>query len=289
MWWLLAFLSAAFLGCYDSFKKMSLKENAVLPVLFLNTVFCALIFSPWLATTGWGGWEVQRFILLKSVIVLSSWIAGYFALKHLPLTIVGPVNATRPVLVLLGAVFLFGERLNLLQSIGVGFAFVAFYMLGRSGKKEGIDFTHNKWIFWLIVSVLMGAASGLYDKFLMSPTRLGMEKMQVLSWYSLYQSIMMLVVLIFIWRPIRATSTPFKWRWSIPLISMSLCAADYAYMQALSQPEALIAVVSMIRRGSVLVSFAIGAFILKEKNLRSKAVDLVLLLISMLFLFLGSN
>jgi len=99
----------------------------------------------------------------------------------------------------------------------------------------------------------------------------------------------MLVVLIFIWRPIRATSTPFKWKWTIPLISMSLCAADYAYMQALSQPEALIAVVSMIRRGSVLVSFAIGAFILKEKNLRSKAVDLVLLLISMLFLFLGSK
>jgi hypothetical protein len=59
-------------------------------------------------------------------------------------------------------------------------------------------------------------------------------------------------------------------------------------MKALSQPEALIAVVSMIRRGSVLVSFAIGAFILKEKNVKRKALDLVLLFISMILLYLGS-
>lgn len=39
MWLLLAFLSAALLGFYDAFKKQALKDNAVLPVLFLNTVF----------------------------------------------------------------------------------------------------------------------------------------------------------------------------------------------------------------------------------------------------------
>ena len=129
MWWLLAFCSAALLGCYDSAKKISLKDNAVIPVLFLNTVFSALIFSPFLFTTGFGGWDVQKYILLKSALVLSSWMAGYFAMKHLPLTIVGPVNATRPVLVLIGALFLFGERLNLLQWIGVGLAVGAYLML----------------------------------------------------------------------------------------------------------------------------------------------------------------
>ena len=39
MWLLLAFLSATLLGFYDVFKKKSLKDNAVLPVLFLNTFF----------------------------------------------------------------------------------------------------------------------------------------------------------------------------------------------------------------------------------------------------------
>ena len=288
MWWLLAFVSAALLGCYDSAKKVSLSGNAVIPVLLLNTVLSALIFSPFLLTTGFGGWEVQQYILLKSALVLSSWMAGYFAMKHLPLTIVGPVNATRPVLVLLGAIFLFGERLNGLQWIGVALAVAAYLLLRASGRKEGIG-TGNKWILCLILAVILGAASGLYDKYLMSPEHLGLDRRQVLSWYTLYQAGMMAVVTAFLWFPVRHKTTPFHWNWSIPLISLFLCGADYVYMEALSQPDALIAVVSMIRRGSVLVSFAIGALLLHEKNLKAKALDLGLLLLSMVFLYLGSR
>jgi len=288
MWWLLAFVSAALLGCYDSAKKVSLRGNAVIPVLFLNTVLSAAIFSPFLFMTGFGGWAVQKYILLKSALVLSSWMAGYFAMKHLPLTIVGPVNATRPVLVLVGAIFLFGERLNLLQWIGVGLAVCAYLMLRASGRKEGIG-TGDKWLLCLILAVILGAASGLYDKYLMSPEHLGLDRRQVLSWYTLYQAGMMAVVTAFLWYPVRKKTTPFRWNWAIPLISIFLCGADYVYMEALSQPDALIAVVSMIRRGSVLVSFAIGALLLKEKNLKSKALDLGLLLLSMVFLYLGSR
>lgn len=289
MWWALAFLSAALLGGYDSAKKVSLKDNAVIPVLFLNTLLCALIFSPFLFKTGFGGWNIQLWIMAKSALVLSSWLAGYFAMKHLPLTIVGPVNATRPVLVLLGAVVLFGERLNLLQSVGVGLAILAYFLMRRTGKAEGIDFRHNKWIAFLILAVLLGSASGLYDKYLMSPQYLGLNREQVLGWYSLYQAVLMLILLLVAWMPHRHKTTPFRWGWSIPLISIFLCAADYAYMQALSQPDALISVISMIRRGSVLVSFAIGAWLLREKNLRAKALDLSLMLLSMLFLYLGSR
>lgn len=287
-WWLLAFCSAALLGGYDSFKKISLKDNAVVPILLLNTVLSALIFSPFLFTTGWGGWAVQKFILFKSALVLSSWMAGYFAMKNLPLTIVGPINATRPVLVLLGAIFIFDEHLNALQWGGVILAMVAYFLMRLSGHKEGIK-PGNKWLVCLILAVILGAASGLYDKFLMSPERLGLDRSQVLAWYTLYQAGMMALVLVFLWLPVRRRTTPFRWDWSIPFISIFLCGADYLYMQALSQPDALIAVVSMIRRGSVLVSFAIGAFILKEKNIRSKALDLILLLASMVLLYLGSR
>ena len=290
MWWLLSFASAALLGCYDSFKKISLKDNAVIPILFLNTLIATCLLSPLLVRTGFGSWEVQKWIVLKSAIVLSSWLAGYYAMKHLPLTLVGPVNATRPVLVLLGAVLLFGERLNLLQSIGVGLAILAYFLMRISGKKEGIVFHRNKWVFCLVFAVLMGAVSGLYDKYLMSPdSGLGLDRLQVLSWFMFYQTLMMLPLLLFVWLPGRSHSTPFEWRWSIPLISLFLVSADFLYFQALSQPGALIAVISMIRRGSAVVSFLIGAFFLKEQNIKSKAFDLVLLLLSMVFLYLGSR
>ena len=290
MWWLLSFASAALLGCYDSFKKISLKDNAVIPILFLNTLIATCLLSPLLVRTGFGSWEVQKWIVLKSTIVLSSWLAGYYAMKHLPLTLVGPVNATRPVLVLLGAVLLFGERLNLLQSIGVGLAILAYFLMRISGKKEGIVFHRNKWVFCLVFAVLMGAVSGLYDKYLMSPdSGLGLDRLQVLSWFMFYQTLMMLPLLLFVWLPGRSHSTPFEWRWSIPFISLFLVSADFLYFQALSQPGALIAVISMIRRGSAVVSFLIGAFLLKEQNIKSKAFDLVLLLLSMVFLYLGSR
>ena len=182
MWLLLAFCSAALLGFYDVFKKKSLNGNAVLPVLALNTLFSSLIFIPFILISRFypsalqdtiffvpetGGWETHKYILLKSVIVLSSWTFGYFGMKHLPLTIVGPINATRPVMTLVGALLVFGERLNLYQWIGVMLAIVSFFMLSRSGKKEGINFEHNRWVWFVVLAALLGAVSGLYDKYLM--------------------------------------------------------------------------------------------------------------------------
>lgn len=298
MWLLLAFLSATLLGFYDVFKKQSLKNNAVIPVLFLNTFFSSLLFLPFIilsATTSvldgtivytpLEGWDIHRFIILKSIIVLTSWIFGYFGMKHLPITIVGPINATRPVMVLVGAMLIFGERLNIYQWVGVLLAIISFFMLSRSGKKEGIDFKHNKWIFFIILSAITGAISGLYDKFLM----IRFDRMVVQSWYNIYQLFMMGIALLLLWLPGRKNSTPFHWRWSILLISLFLCAADFAYFYALTFDDSMISIVSMIRRGSVLVSFGFGAMVFKEKNLKSKAIDLLLVLIGMLFLYWGSK
>ena len=288
------------LGFYDVFKKKSLSNNAVLPVLALNTLFSSIIFIPFILLSHFapqmlqdsifyvpdsGGWEVHKFILLKSFIVLSSWAFGYFGMKHLPLTIVGPINATRPVMTLVGAMLIFGERLNLYQWIGVFMAVISFFMLSRSGKKEGIDFKHDRWIWFVVLAAVLGAVSGLYDKYLMGR----FNNMQVQAWYNIYQLFMMGGVLMFLWWPKRKTSTPFRWDWCIILISVFLSAADFVYFYALSMEDSMISIVSMVRRGSVVVSFLFGAMMFHEKNLRSKAIDLLLVLIGMFFLYLGSR
>lgn len=297
MWLLLAFVSAALLGLYDIAKKTSLKDNAVLPVLFLNTLFSTLIFLPFIVLSAMGyrgvvgdmfyvpaaGWEVHKFIILKAFIVLSSWICGYFAIKHLPLTIAGPVNATRPVMVLVGAMIIFGERLNVYQWIGTAFAVISFFLLSVSGKKEGINFSHNKWIFLLILAAVLGAVSGLYDKFLLKH----IDRMIVQSWFNIYQMIIMGVILMVMWYPKRHGNTPFKWKWSILFISLFLSAADFAYYYALSYDDSMISVVSMVRRSSVIVSFIGGVFFFHEKNIKGKVIDLLLVLIGMLFLYIG--
>lgn len=299
MWLTLAFASAALLGLYDAAKKQALTENAVLPVLLLNTLFSTLLFLPVILSSTWGlGWfdgtplethpgdaHAHALVAVKSCIVLTSWIFGYFGIKHLPITIVGPINATRPVMVLVGAMVVFGERLNACQWIGVVLAVTSLFLLSRSSRREGVDFSHNLWILFVAISAATGAVSGLYDKYIMSQLAAGF----VQSWYNLYQLLMMTVLTALLWLPRRGHTTPFRWSWAIPLISVFLSLADFAYFYALREPEAMISVVSMIRRGSVVVSFACGALLFRERNLRSKAVDLAFILVGMVFLWLGSH
>ena len=259
MWLTLAFTSAALLGFYDVAKKKSLTGNAVLPVLLLNTLFSSLVFLPALLSAECGlGWfegtvleaspgtlHAHGLVVLKSVIVLTSWIFGYFGMKHLPITIVGPINATRPVMVLVGAMLVFGERLNACQWAGVLLALVSLFMLSRSSRREGVDFAHNVWILCIALAAVMGAVSGLYDKYIMAR----LDPVFVQSWYNLYQFFMMAVLTAVVWWPKRHASTPFHWSWAIPLISVFLSLADFAYLMALREPDAMISVDGAPRLG----------------------------------------
>ena len=304
MWLLLAFVSATLLGFYDTSKKAALKDNAVLPVLFLNTLFSTIIFSPfildavigndWFAGTsletapyqGEGNMlKAHLLVVVKAIIVLTSWIAGYFGIKHIPITIVGPINATRPVMVLVGAMLLFGERLNLCQWIGVLLSMLSIYLMSRSSKKENIDFVRNKWMWCVAIGTIMGAVSALYDKFIMTE----LSPLFVQSWFNLYQFIMMFIILMVVWYPTREKTTRFHWSWAIPLIAVFVGAADFSYFNALSMEDSMISAVSLIRRGSVLISFACGVIIFKERNLKAKIVDLLLILIGMIFVYFGSR
>ena len=269
MWLSLAFLSAFLLGCYEVCKKKSLDNNAVIPVLFLNTCFCSLLFLPCIVLS-YGFPELMRnslfyvppstghehiYIIGKAALVLTSWTCAYFATKHLPITIAGPIKASQPILTLVGALLIFGEQLNLYQWIGVILAIVSFIMLSFSGRKEGINFKHNIWILFIVLATITGAASGLYDKYLMSH---GFDRMTV--------------------------QVP-----SIFFISLFLVCADFVYFYALSYPDSMISIVSMVRRSSVVVSFIAGAFLFREKNIRSKSFDLILVLLGMFFLYLGTK
>ena len=299
MWLALALVSATLLGFYDVFKKLSLRDNPVIPVLCLNCMFSALLMLPleYHAEHFRFCLQEQGFYLLKAIIVMLSWICGYAGLKNLPITIVGPINATRPVMVLIGALTFLGEHLNLLQWIGVLIAITSFYLLSRSGRKEGIDFRHNRWIVCVVLANVFGALSALFDRYLLNPDGLHLNQEPVQFWFNAYQGLLLAIYLLIRYMHARNRRLPandnhppqrITFHWSILLISVSLTLADYAYFRALSQPDALISIVSMIRRGSVVVSFLFGAIIFHEKNLKAKAIDLALVLLSMAFLCLGS-
>ena len=291
MWIILAIASALCLGVYDIFKKLSLNGNNVLTVLFFNTLFGALLMSPIIVqclmngSIGLGDTVTGHFhILIKSFIVLSSWLFGYFGLKHLPITIAGPINATRPVMVLIGAMLIFGEQLNLMQWGGVVLGISSLFLISRIGGKEGFSIKNNKWLWLSFGAMITGAISGLYDKYLLRQY----EPLEVQAWYSFYQCVIMGITIAIIKR-VKRDTIPFQWRWTIPCIAIFLTIADIAYFYSLSFDDSMISVVSMILRGSVIVSFLYGVFALREKNVKLKIIDLSILLIGLVLLVLGSQ
>lgn len=293
MWILLALTSALGLGFYDIFKKLSVKGNNVMTVLLLNTLFQTLLMSPVIVGDllhGNAGFEgdlhAHPLIVLKGVIVLSSWVLGYFAIKHLPLTIQGPINASRPVLVLVGALLIFGERLNALQWCGILLGFASLYLISRIGSREGFSLRSSRWLWMSVGATCLGAVSALYDKYLLQ----FYAPLQVQAWYSFYQCLMMAAIVMLL-RKLTPSGDAgrFTWRWTIPFISLFLTAADLAYFYALSLDGAMIAIVSMLRRGSVIVPFLYGVLVLRERNVKAKVADLAVLLLSLALLVAGSR
>jgi drug/metabolite transporter (DMT)-like permease len=229
--------------------------------------------------------KTHLLLILKAVIVLTSWLFAYFAIKHLPITIASPIKSTQPVWVVLGGVLIFGEKLNGFQTAGVIVTLVSFLLFSFAGKREGYSMTNSKWLWFIIIATLTGAVSGLYDKYLLK----SIHHMSVLVYYTYYQAIIMLVITMLLWYPTRKRNTPFSFRWSIVFISLLLLSADFAYFYALSIPDSMISVVATIRRSGVIVLFIFGGLVLHDKNMKLKMLDLIGVLLGMVLLYLGSR
>jgi len=299
MWLILAFISAILLGSYEVFKKVSLEKNAVIPVILVSILFSCLILAPFLLISDFFpevlkgsiffvpqvDFHTHLLFILKAIIVLTSWLFAYFALKHLPLSLASPIKATQPMWTVVGAMLIFGEKLNGYQAAGVGITLISFFMFSAVGKKEGISLRTNKWFWFIVLATLTGALSGLYDKYLMNRY----DAMSVQVYYTFYQAVIMGIITLFLWAPTRKKTTPFRFKWAIAFISLFLVTADFVYFYALSLPDSMISVVSTIRRSGVIVPFFYGAIVLHDKNIKLKIIDLIGVLIGMLLLYLGSK
>ena len=201
----------------------------------------------------------------------------------MPITIVAPIRSTGPVWTVAGAFFIYSERFNGWQWLGFVIVIFSSYLFAKAGKKEGINFKSNHAIWAIVTATLLGSISSLFDKYLLAHY----DRMAVQTWYSIYMGVFMLLPLMF-WLPKRTLPPTFSWRVIIPMIGITLSVADFMYFYALSRPEALLGVVSVIRRSSVVLAFLLGAAIFHEHNLKSKGIALAGIIIGVCVLVLGS-
>jgi len=295
-WLTLTLASAACLGLYDVAKKAALRDNPVLQVLVLSTLsgLALLLLELGLSAArvpGLPRFELEPldraahgYILVKSSIVSASWVFTYFAIKHLPISLATPIRASAPLFAVLGALAVFGERPVGQQWLGMAFVLGAYVAFSAIGKREGIVFRTDRWVGFLFVGTLIGSASGLYDKFLLQDLELPPFTLQF--WFTLYGACLQ-AGLWWCFARVRPPSPPLELRGWILLVGALLVLADQCYFEAVARDGALISIVSVLRRSNVLVSFAVGALLFRERLLGQKALALTGVLVGLVLLLRG--
>ena len=301
MWIYLGLLAALFLGLHNLCKKHAVQGNEVFPVLLgtitsgfllLLPVFLGSLYFPefikkidfYITPIPW---EIHGFIFIKSMIMTASWVLAYQALKHLPITIVAPIRSAGPFFTFIGAILIYKEQPNFLQWIGFFLIIFSVLLYSKVGKKEGIIFKRNKWIFAIIGATFLGASSGLYDKFLIQ--NLALNPQTLLFWFCWYTVLILIGVLAIVWFPNTEKRKAFKFRWTIIAVGILLQAADYFYFKALQDPDALIMLLSAIKRSQLIIAVVIGGLLFKEKNKRKKLIPLAGIMIGVFLILYAST
>jgi transporter family protein len=299
MWLLLGICSAFFLGFHEIFKKVSVNHNAVLPVLFFGSLTSAVFFLPFIGLSLFNPMQPETVLwyipqvpvkahllfFVKSVIVSLAWLFGYFAVKHLPVTILAPVNASGPIWTILGAMIIYGEKLNLLQWSGVVISLGFYYLISFGGNIRGHLENAGKWTLFALLSILFNSTSSLLDKYLVAHyNRIAMQ-----AYFSLYTALIFGIIFYVIRRKAHSSLPTFIWRWAIPLIGLFLVAADYFYFYALSYEGSMVSVLIILRRASAVIVFTAGMVYFKESNLRRRGIVLAGILLGVALVVLGSK
>lgn len=275
-------MSAVFLALYDLAKKASVRANAVLSVLLCSTSFGCLAFVAGLCATGefaaaWASVDgrVLALAFSKSVVVATSWIFTFCALRSLPITIATPIRASAPALVFLMALFLYGEVPSLVQAAGMLAVFSGYWTFSWAGRHEGIDFFRNRAVWCAIAGAGFSALSAVWDKYVFQVAAAPIEGVQLFFQVGL---VFVYGLILACQRLLKLSSARFEWRWTIPLVGILLAMADWLYFHGLAIPDTPISVASLMRRFSVAITFVLGAVFFHETNLLRKGVALALIL-----------
>ena len=288
--WTLA--SAFFLALYDLAKKASVRDNAVLPTLLCSTCFGCAAYVGSLALCGnisaASGLTAEILVLsaVKCIIVGTSWVFTFCALRTLPISIATPIRASAPALVFVVAVIIYGERPSPVQLTGMAAVFAGYFAFSWAGKHEGIDFFRNRAVWCAIAGAFCSAISSLWDKYLFQVRGLSVESVQfvfqigLVLFYGVALSVSRLA-------PGRGNRVSFEWRWTIPMVGILLAAADWLYFTGLAFPDAPISAASLLRRFSVVITFVLGAKFFHETNLARKSIALAAILAGVVLICAG--
>ncbi len=295
MWVVYILISAVILAFFDISRKAAIRDNAILPVLTISNFVYMVLLAIFFALTGDLGAIVATttsrellLIFIKALTIAVEWVATLYAFRTLPISTCVPVYASSPFWVILGAMAVYHESPTGKQAIGMVVilaGYIVFAMAGREkgGDKDGVFI---KGILICLLGVIGGAASSVYDKWLVNPEydTINPEKLQLVFIFFMFVLALFgtiaerIVSKVWAARGDVVKTIPLRMCWAIPAIGFFLVISDWFYFRAAAEPGTLISIVTLLRRLNVVITFVLGLVIFHEKNSMGKILSLLLII-----------
>lgn len=297
MWIFLVFVYGIIKGLREICKKKSLEKNSVTEVLLVYTFLSLLICTPQIPNAV--GLTVNQYlwIALKSFVIFIAWMAGFKAIKKLPISLCGVLDLSRVLFASLLGVVVLGEKITFFKGIGLLFVsmgllflkFNPFLKRDRVANSESNSIaiaeeqkksSNTFFICLAFLSCILNAVSGLLDKILMKE----MNSSQLQFWYTfflvVYYSIYALV------RRVKINKGIWKniWVW---FLAVGIIVMDKALFIANGYPESQVTIMTMIKQSSVIIAILSGKFIFREKNILQKMICAAIIIIGILIGIMG--
>ena len=269
VWILLVLAYGIIKGLREIFKKKALETSSTIEVLFLYTFISFLLVTPEIVHAGGVPAGTMIFIAVKSFVIFVAWMAGFTAVRNMPVGLYGVLDQARVVFSTLLGVIVLQEVMDLPRIIGLVLVIVGLVMLKfvPGGKNEAAPAKCAPiFIVLTMLSCFLNALSGLFDKILMS--REDLTDGQLQFWYMLFLVIYYLLYIL-IRRPGVDWKGALKNKW-IWILAILFVIADRCLFIANGYPESKVTVMTLIKQSCCVVTIIGGRIVFKEKNIGYK-------------------
>ena len=280
IWVLLVLAYGIIKGLREVLKKKALETSSTIEVLFLYTFISFLLVTPEIRNASGLPAGTLLFIAVKSLVIFIAWMAGFTAVKNMPVGLYGLLDQSRVVFSMLLGLFILNETMGGGQIVGLMLVLAGLIMLkftpkdkaaapmsfnGTEESKKGSVGTgggQTKFVILTLLSAFLNAVSGMFDKMLMSDPVLTDGALQF--WYMLFL-VIYYALFIVIRRPGIRWRKALKNGW-IWILAILFVIADRLLFIANGDPASKMTVMTLIKQSCVLVTVIGGRIVFKEKH-----------------------
>ncbi len=256
-------------------KKALVKERAV-EFAMITTLHCAVLSLPLLFFVDFASLPIKPLLFAILFSAVPGAIGFYLiarSIRHLEVSIVGPLFILNPAMVALLAYFFLGEKTTILQIIGIIILLIGSYILELNSTHKLLDpikaFINSKYLHFMLIALALYSVGTVYDRYIFVN-----YDVPVFSYFVLFNiaiGFVMSIVYLVVHRSTDGIKHGLK-NYGGELFWISIFEMLQRITMFLAVSSAYVSLATAIRRMSAIFTVIIGGEIFHESHLIRKTI-----------------